>query len=226
MFGDEWDTVVSNISYYWNLFIDWFQALAIPAQALVGVFLFFGLMAIIYVIYGAFWIAGQSIKFSFLMTGISLYMTAVILALPIVAITGPKNIPEYWRKAGDNVKRFVARMYPIKGEHKHSIETVTYSTQSAPVQNPPVVIIKEPLKHKSEPVVQKSFQPEPIYQEPEPAVELIQAPVDPNPPTPSKASESFCPDCGEPFSDRMKYVLLDKSFTFCETCGTKIYRRD
>jgi hypothetical protein len=221
MFGDEWDTIVYYIRYYWNLFIAWFQALDVPAQVLVGVFLFFGAMAIIYIIYGAFWIVGQSIKFSILITGISLYMSAVILALPIVAITGPKNIPVYWRKAGDNVKWFVARMYPIKGEHKHSVETVTYTTHSAPAQSPPVVIIKEPVKSKSEPVVQQKIQ-----QVPESVIENIKQPVDPNLPAPLKARESFCPDCGEPFSDRMKYVLLDKSFTFCESCGSKIYRRD
>jgi hypothetical protein len=209
MFGSEWDTVTYYITKYWNLFIDWFQGLDIPAQVLVGIFLLFGAIAIIYIIYGAFWITGQSIKFSILITGISLYMSVVIIALPIVAITGPKNIPGYWRKAGDNVKWFVARMYPIKGKHKQTVESVTYTTQSAPAQNPPVVIIKEVAKPK-----------------PEPIVEEIKQTVDPNPPAPSKARESFCPDCGEPFSDRMKYVLLEKTFTFCESCGTKIYRRD
>lgn len=225
MFGSEWDTVVNYITFYWNLFITWFQGLAIPAQVLVGVFLFFLAMAIIYIIYGAFWITGQSIKFAILISGISIYLSFATLGLPLVAISGPKNIPQYWTRVGENLKRFVARMYPIKGKYKHSVETITYTTQSqpAPVQNPPVVIIKE-SKSKAEPVVHQPVQQKVYEPAPKPIVEKVPPPVNPNPP--SKASESFCPDCGEPFSDRMKYVLLDKSFTFCEECGSKIYRRD
>ncbi|MHA1112556.1 MAG: hypothetical protein ACTSRE_15795 [Promethearchaeota archaeon] len=225
MINDEWDTVVNYITYYWNLFIAWFQALALPAQILVGVFLFFGVMAIAYTIYGALWITVQSIKFSILITVISVYLTFATLGLPLVAISGPKNIPSYWTKVGENVKWFVARMYPVKGGHSHKVETVTYTTQSQTpaVQNPPVVIIKE-SKSKAEPVVHKPVQHE-VY-EPEPVVEEVPQPVSSNPPAASNTNESFCPDCGEPFSDRMKYVLLDKSFTFCEECGQKIYRRD
>ena len=224
MFGSEWDMVVNYITQYWNLFIAWFQALAIPAQVVVGVFLFFGVMAIAYTIYGALWITVQSIKFSILISGISIYLTFVTLGLPLVAISGPKRIPQYWNRAGEKVKWFVARMYPIKGEYKHNFESVTYTTrpQAVAAQNPPVVIIKGPIKAKSEPVEQKPVH----YEEPEQVVEELPAPVSPNPPAPSKASENFCPDCGASFSDRMKYVLLDKRFTFCEDCGTKIYRRD
>ena len=229
MYGSEWDIVVDEVVRQFNLFVDWFQALAIPAQALVGLFLFFGFVAVAYVIYGSIWITIQSVKFSLLITGISVYVTFVTLGLPLVAISGPKKIPGYWSRAGENVKWFVARMYPVKGDHKHHVESVTYTTASQPAaaQNPPVVIIKEP-KSKAAPVVQQSVQPEPqeYFEEPEPVVEEISVPVDPNPPAPSKASESFCPDCGASFSDRMKYVLLDKTFTFCEDCGQKIYRRD
>jgi hypothetical protein len=227
MFGSEWDTVVNYITFYWNLFIAWFQGLPIPAQVLVGVFLFFVAMAIIYMIYGAFWIAGQSIKFAILISVISIYLSFATLGLPLVAISGPKNIPQYWTRVGENVKRFVARMYPIKGKYKDSIETVTYTTQSqpTPVQNPPVVIIQEP-KSKVAPIVQQSVQQEVYEPKPTPIVEKVPPPVVTSPSASSNARESFCPDCGEPFSDRMKYVLLDKSFTFCEECGSKIYRRD
>ena len=228
MIGSEWDTVVNYITLYWNQFIAWFQALAIPAQALVGVFLFFGVMAIAYTIYGALWITVQSVKFSLLLSGISVYMTFVTLGLPLVAISGPKNIPQYWNRAGENVKWFVARMYPVKGDHSHKVQAVTYTSQPAPIvaQNPPVVIIKKPVKPKL--VVQNPVHSEPHvhYEEPEIVVEDIPAPVKPNPPAPSNANESFCPDCGASFSDRMKYVLLDKTFTYCEDCGQKIYRRD
>jgi hypothetical protein len=215
MIGSDWDTVVNYITLYWNQFIAWFQALAIPAQALVGLFLFFGAIAIAYTIYGAIWITVQSIKFSLLITGISIYLSFVIVGLPLVAISGPKKIPVYWNRAGENVKWFVARMYPLKGDYKHDVETVTYTTQSAPiaVQNSPVVIIKEPVKPKIEPVVQ--YEPK-----------EVKAPIDPIPIPKSSVSESFCPNCGASFSDRMKYVLLDKSFTFCEDCGQKIYRRN
>ncbi len=153
MMNDEWDTIVNYITQYWNLFIAWFQALALPAQILVGVFLFFGVMAIFYVIYGSLWITVQSIKFSILIAVISVYLSFALIGLPLVAISGPKNIPRYWTKVGENVKLLVARMYPVKGEYSHKVETVTYTTQSqnAPVQNPPVVIIKEP-KPKAEPI--------------------------------------------------------------------------
>ena len=158
----------------------WFQALELPAQILVGVFLFFGVMAICYTIYGSLWIAVQSIKFSILIAVISIYLTFAILGFPLVAISGPKNIPGYWTKVGENVKWFVARMYPVKGEYSNKIDTVTYTTQSqpVPVQNPPVVIIKEP-KSKTEPVVHKPVQQEVYKPEPEPVVEVISQPVNP-----------------------------------------------
>ncbi|TFG19818.1 MAG: zinc ribbon domain-containing protein [Promethearchaeota archaeon] len=225
MMNDEWDTIVNYITQYWNLFIAWFQALALPAQILVGVFLFFGVMAIFYVIYGSLWITVQSIKFSILISVISIYLSFALIGLPFVAISGPKNIPRYWTKVGENVKVLVARMYPVKGEYSHKVETVTYTTQSqtVPVQNPPVVIIKEP-KPKAELSAHQYHQQ--TVHAPEPVGEEVHHPMNTNPPTPSKARESFCPDCGEEFSDRMKYVLLDKSFTFCEECGSKIYRRE
>lgn len=228
MFGSEWDTVVNYITEYWNLFIAWFQALTIPAQALVGLFLFFGVMAIAYTIYGALWITVQSIKFSILISGISIYLTFVLLGLPLVAISGPKNIPRYWNRSEENIKWFVARMYPVKNDTK-SFETVTYTTQTLPtvVQNPPVVIIKESRKPKSEPVVQQETKstPQAYYEEPTAEIEPPKV-IATNSSAPSNASESFCPDCGEPFSDRMKYVLLDKTFTYCEECGTRINRRE
>ncbi len=228
MFGSDWDIIMDYIIQYWNLFIAWFQSLAIPAQALVGLFLLFGVMAIAYTIYGAFWIAIQSIKFSILIAVVSVYLTFVLLGLPLVAISGPKNIPRYWNRSEENIKWFVSRMYPVKSDGK-AVETVTYTTQHQPTaaQNAPVVIIKEP-KPVVESNTQVSVQPEPqvYYKEPEPEVEEVPQYIESNPAVQSEVNESFCPHCGASFSDRMKYVLLDKRFTFCEDCGTKIYRRN
>lgn len=232
MFDSEWETVFNYIKIYFNQFIAWFQSLELPAQILVGIFLFFGFWVVAYAIYGSLWITIQSIKFSILITFIIVYMTFVTLGLPLVAITGPKNIPQYWTRAGENVKSLVASMYPVKSDHKH-VQSVIYTTQAQPTvsQNPPIVILKE-SKFKNGSMVPnvvqaqtKAPEPQVNYETTESEMEEIPQIIDPNLPVPPKAIESFCPDCGEPFSDRMKYVLLEKTFTFCEQCGLKIYKR-
>ncbi|MBN2155077.1 MAG: hypothetical protein JW776_03445 [Candidatus Lokiarchaeota archaeon] len=218
MIGSEWDTIVNYIKYYFEQFMAWFQALELPAQVLVAVLLFFGFIALAYIIYGSFWITIQSIKFSILVAGISIYITFVILGLPLVALSGVKNIPIYWTRAGENVKWFVASMYPLKADAK-PVKMVSYAPKTS--QNSPVVIIKE---KNAQPKLERlqsvdyGSKTEHYHQEPSEEIpQLIDSP---------KVIESFCPDCGAPFSERMKYVLSEKIFTFCEECGSKIYKRE
>ena len=66
---------------YYEAFIDYFMSLDLSGQILTGILIIVGLIAVGYIIYGAIWIAYQSVKFSLVLTVIAVYLSIALISI-------------------------------------------------------------------------------------------------------------------------------------------------
>ncbi|MBN2157094.1 MAG: hypothetical protein JW776_13705 [Candidatus Lokiarchaeota archaeon] len=137
--------IPSWLEFIWdqfNLFLDWYVALDISAQILVGILIFMGLIAVTQIIKGVIWITKESVKASLLITFIILYLIFAGFKMAIVAIVNVKTVDNEWKHVVDNIKWLVDRFYPEKKKHKKQ-EPIIIQEQPEPVQPPQIYVIKE-----------------------------------------------------------------------------------
>jgi hypothetical protein len=193
-------TIPSWLQWVWdqfNLFLDWYVALDLAAQILVGVLIFMGLMGVTQIIKGAIWIAKESVKASLLLNFVILYLLFSGFKIAIIAIIDVKQVEKEWRHVEDNIKWLVNRFYPEKKKYNKKNKPIVVVEQPQPVQPPQVYVIKE-RDTASKTEIPPKYEPESKTPQPE-----------------------YCHNCGSSFSMKMFEMLHTKGFAFCDQCGAK-----
>ena len=214
---------------YYEAFIEYFMGLNLSGQILTGILIIVGLIATGYIIYGAIWIAYQSIKFSVILTVIVIYLVIALVTVSISAIANEGNIGKLWSKKSQDIQKIISSAYnfdksPVES-HK-SVKKPKFNTA------PPVIILEQTKDLSTTSTLDKKIIPktkidenyatdiEEIYPIQEQKIKISDEEIQ------SLKKQGFCPNCGNKFTPKMQNVLDEMSFTFCESCGEKFYKRD
>lgn len=218
---DDWVQTASNL---YTAFIEWFMTLQYPGQIMTGVLMILALIAVGYILYGTVWLAYQIVKASILFSIIVVYLTIVwmIISIEIVfTIFGAiekERVVHTWNMAGYHIKNLLFKAYPSEKREAPTRPVMKGSENqgklSYPTKNPtatPVIIVEEEA-----PVSETGNRVDAKQQNSGSNTE-VETPELP---------KFFCPNCGIEFSPRMIDRLKSNTYTFCEACGEKFYRRD
>lgn len=210
---------------YFRGFIEYFSGLELPAQILTGILLVLLLVGIGYLIYGCLWIAYQSVKISILLTVITIYFWITITVLFITLIADSQKVGDIWKQSSQNIKWFVSKAYPQKNGEISEFQKIENETKSQLKPNPAVVIIEENASDNSQPTELNNINPKIKSKTWNEEIPLPENRFEDEEEFEHKEEKYYCPNCGHSFTNRMILVLSDKSFTFCEHCGEKFYKK-
>lgn len=245
---NDWMQTAAN---FYNAFLNWFVVQPISAQIITVILIIIGFIGLGYLIYGSLWITYQAVKFSIVLTVLSIYLSFAFIVIFFTLIFDYKGVDKEWTKISGSVKSFVQWAYPAKESkhaHKHHKHHEHHGhvhkhviVQQVPVQQqrPAVVIIQEKKGNGIEaPQAVQNNQNAKVSNLQQsyaiPKQRIVQDDFDEDLDEDLGDSEvdvkekqkMYCPNCGTEFTPRMTATLAEKSFTFCEACGEKFFRRN
>lgn len=129
----DWAASFANL---YNAFIGWFTGLDFPAQIIMGIFIVLSLVATGYLVYGILWLAYQAVKFSIVVSVMSVVLAAICIKMCLVLILSSENLESEWHSSLENLKWSWYFAYP--SDEKQSLPrreentTSVYKTQESP----------------------------------------------------------------------------------------------
>ena len=202
------------LDYAWNTLENWFMNGGLEARII-------GLILAIVISILAIWFTFEILKLTFLLVieilkatfmGLSIMFYTLIVAFlttPIGLISKGEDISTIVDNYLSNLKQIVHIFYPkLFKEEKHK-----RILQTPPQPRKYVVIRPQEMR------TVRTKQPEYTSRSEELNSRTM---IISHPRSSSKRdAKFFCTDCGEEFTPKMKDMLRENSYTFCEHCGRK-----
>jgi len=207
------------LDYSWNALENWFLSGGIEVR-IIGI-----ILAIVITIL-SIWLTFEILKLTFLLTieilkatfmGLSIMfytLIVVFITAPIGLISRGEDISTIVDNYLSNLKQIVHVYYPkLFKEEKHKRNYHHHRHQHH--HQPRKYVVTRPKEMRTV----RTKQPEYTSRSEElnSRTQIISYPKN----SINKSPKFFCTDCGEEFTPKMKDMLTENAYTFCEHCGRK-----